>query len=135
LAVANHPNFEVSAVDVDRGGATYTIDTLTALREQHPTADLYFILGTDAWFGIKTWRNWELLGDLATFVVVARPGFELSETEAPEGLTALLVNIDAVDLSSTECRHRAVAGESLAGLVPEPVITYILDKNLYQEAE
>ena len=135
LAVANHSNFEVSTVDIDRGGATYTIDTLTQLRQQFPTADLFFILGTDAWSGIKTWRSWQELGALATFVVVTRPGFNLGEIEAPEGLLAEQVNIGAVDLSSTQCRARAMAGESLAGLVPEPVITYIRDQNLYQEAE
>ena len=134
IATAEQPQFEVSAVDVDRGGATYTVDTLTDLAKQNPGAELYFILGTDAWSGIKSWKNWQALGALAKFVVVTRPGFAVGLDDV-EGLSAERVNIDAIDLSSTECRSRAMAGESLAGLVPERVITYIRDQNLYQEAE
>ncbi|PRC58345.1 nicotinic acid mononucleotide adenylyltransferase, partial [Mycobacterium sp. ITM-2017-0098] len=76
-ATASNPRFSVSRVDIDRGGATYTKDTLRDLHNQNPDADLYFIPGADALASILSWQNWEQLFAIARFVGVNRPGYEL----------------------------------------------------------
>lgn len=134
LAVLGDPLFEVSSIDVDRGGSTYTVDTLTQLGQQYPQAQLFFILGADAIAGIESWKDSEKLFDLATFVAVSRPGYRL-EIPAKHQDQVVQISIDALDLSSTECRRLAVQGKDLTGLVPDAVVTYIRENNLYQEAK
>jgi nicotinate-nucleotide adenylyltransferase len=75
IATASNPRFWVSRVDIDRGGPTYTIDTLRDLREQIPDAELYFITGADALADIFTWRDADELFGMARFVGCTRPGF------------------------------------------------------------
>ena len=77
IATASNPRFTVSRIDIDRGGATYTFDTLNELRALRPDADLFFITGADAISQIMTWRNAHKLWELANFVGVTRPGHEL----------------------------------------------------------
>ena len=134
LAISGNPLFSLSSIDVDRGEATYTVDTLTELRETHSNDELFFILGADAIAGIESWKDSDKLFDLATFVAVSRPGYQL---QVPEKFKdrVIQVQMDSLDLSSTECRDRALAGQDLTGLVPDAVITYIRENNLYQEAK
>jgi nicotinate-nucleotide adenylyltransferase len=77
IATASNPRFSVSRVDIDRGGPTYTKDTLRDLQAAHPDAELFFITGADALGSILSWQNWEDLFAMARFVGVSRPGFEL----------------------------------------------------------
>lgn len=134
LGIAGNPLFAVSSVDVDRGGATYTVDTLTDIHRQFPNAELFFILGTDAVAGIESWKDCEKLFDLATFVVVSRPGFP---AEIPSRFASKItqVSIPALDLSSTSIRDRKKAGKPIDGAVPAGVITYIKENILYKEAQ
>lgn len=134
IATASNPRFSVSRVDIDRGGPTYTVDTLRDLLRQQPDVDLFFITGADALEKILTWRGWEEMFDLATFVGVSRPGFELSAThlaETGDGRVHLL-EIPALAISSTECRRRAAAGHPVWYLVPDGVVQYIAKRNLYR---
>src|SRR6188472_1777039 len=78
IATASNPRFWVSRVDIDRGGPTYTIDTLRDLRKALPDADLYFITGADALGQILSWRDHQEMAHLARLVGVTRPGYELS---------------------------------------------------------
>src|SRR4051812_23238970 len=78
IATASNPRFSVSRVDIDRGGPTYTIDTLRDLGALNPHADLYFITGPDALGSILPWQNWEDRFSMARFVGVSRPGYELA---------------------------------------------------------
>src|SRR3954447_4550044 len=78
VATASNPRFTVSRVDIDRGGPTYTVDTLRDLTEAMPSADLYFITGADALAEIFTWRDADELFDLARFVGCTRPGYEMN---------------------------------------------------------
>ena len=77
IATASNPRFSVSRVDIDRGGPTYTKDTLRHLRALNQDADLYFITGADALASILSWQNWEEMFSIAKFVGVSRPGYEL----------------------------------------------------------
>lgn len=134
IATASNPRFSVSRVDIDREGPTYTVDTLRDLLRQNPGAELFFITGADALEKILTWRGWEELFDLATFVGVSRPGFELSDThlEQIDDEKVHLLEIPALAISSTECRRRAAEHAPVWYLVPDGVVQYIAKRNLYR---
>lgn len=140
IATASNPRFSVSRVDVDRGGPTYTKDTLRDLRTLNPDADLYFITGADALASILTWQGWEELFDLARFIGVSRPGYELRRDHivgavgelAENALT--LVEIPALAISSTDCRQRAEQDRPLWYLMPDGVVQYVSKRGLYRSA-
>ncbi len=134
IATAANPRFNVSRVDIDRHGPTYTIDTLRDLAELHPDADLYFITGADAMAALLTWRDHDELFDLAQFVGVTRPGHEMDDATL-DGLPAdriTLVEIPALAISSTDCRHRVERDEPVWYLVPDGVVQYIGKHELYR---
>ena len=138
IATASNPRFSVSRVDVDREKSTYTVDTLRDLRSQHPNAELFFITGADALESILTWQNWEELFELAKFVGVSRPGFELGVEHLANHLRSLpadtltLMEIPALAISSTDCRLRAGENRPVWYLVPDGVVQYISKRNLYR---
>ena len=134
IATASNPRFSVSRVDVDRGGPTYTIDTLRDLTEARPDADLFFITGADALAQILTWHDADQVFELAHFVGCTRPGTP-STTTTLEGLPAdrvTIIEVPALAISSTECRTRAHKGEPVWYLVPDGVVQYISKRGLYQ---
>ncbi|MCT1411322.1 nicotinate-nucleotide adenylyltransferase [Corynebacterium sanguinis] len=137
IATASNPQFTVSRVDIDRGGPTYTIDTLRDLREVYPTEELYFITGADALSSIMSWHDWDRMFDLAEFVGVTRPGYELREDMLPakHQERVHLVEIPAMAISSTDCRLRASQGRPVWYLVPDGVVRYIAKNNLYRTGE
>lgn len=133
IATASNPQFSVSRVDIDRGGPTYTIDTLRDLREMYPGAELFFITGADALSSIMSWHDWDQMFGLAQFVGVTRPGYELSEDMLPveHQERVHLVEIPALAISSTDCRERACQGRPVWYLVPDGVVRYIAKNDLY----
>ncbi|HLL09330.1 MAG TPA: nicotinate-nucleotide adenylyltransferase [Nocardioidaceae bacterium] len=135
IATASNPRFSVSRVDVDRGGPTYTVDTLRdLLRGQAGDVDLYFITGADALAQILTWRNADELFDLAHFVGCTRPGHRITALTL-EGLPrqrVTIVEIPALAISSTDCRDRVGRGEPVWYLVPDGVVQYIAKRELYR---
>jgi len=133
VATASNPRFKVSRVDIDRDGATYTIDTLRDVKAMHPDADLFFITGADAIAQILTWRDVDQIWDLAKFVAVSRPGHRLSLPPHPAGAIETL-EIPALAISSTDIRARAKAGKPVWYLVPDGVVQHIAKHELYQPA-
>jgi nicotinate-nucleotide adenylyltransferase len=134
VATAANPRFRVSRVDIDRGGPTYTIDTLRDLRAQMPDADLYFITGADALAEIFTWRDADELFELASFVGCTRPGYttESATLDKIPSDKVTMVEIPALAISSTECRDRKRRGEPVWYLVPDGVVQYIAKHGLYE---
>jgi len=130
IATASNPRFSVSRVDIDRGGPTYTIDTLTDLGQQRPDAELFFITGADALAEILSWKDSELLFELAHFIGVTRPGHELSDKGLPEHRVTLQ-EVPAMAISSTDCRARVERSEPVWYLVPDGVVQYINKYRLY----
>jgi len=130
IATASNPRFTVSRVDVDRTGATYTIDTLSELRGANPDAELFFITGADALEQILTWKDVDELWDLAHFVGVTRPGHELSDKGLPTDRITLM-EVPAMAISSTDCRARVEGGQPVWYLVPDGVVQYINKYRLY----
>jgi nicotinate-nucleotide adenylyltransferase len=134
IATASNPRFWVSRVDIERGGPTYTIDTLRDLNQMLDDADLYFITGADALGEIFTWRDASELFRLAHFVGCTRPGYEMDESTL-EGIPrdqVTIVEIPALAISSTDCRDRVAAGEPVWYLVPDGVVQYIGKHALYR---
>lgn len=131
IATASNPRFSVSRVDVDRGGPTYTIDTLGDLRRLHPDAEMFFITGADALAQIVSWRDTDKLFELAHFVGVTRPGYQLADTDLPDGAVSL-VEVPALAISSTDCRARVQRGMPVWYLVPDGVVQYIEKRRLYR---
>jgi nicotinate-nucleotide adenylyltransferase len=132
IATASNPRFSVSRVDIDRGGPTYTIDTLRDLRTVHGDADLFFITGADALSQILTWRDAEELFSLAHFIGVTRPGHILADPGLPEGGVSL-VEVPALAISSSDCRTRVAQGDPVWYLVPDGVVRYIDKRRLYRQ--
>jgi nicotinate-nucleotide adenylyltransferase len=130
VATASNPRFTVSRVDIDRGGPTYTIDTLRDLKGQRPDAELFFITGADALTQILSWKDSDELWDLAQFIGVTRPGYELTELGLPADRVDLQ-EVPAMAISSTDCRERVRAGEPVWYLVPDGVVQYISKHHLY----
>ncbi|GAA2816989.1 nicotinate-nucleotide adenylyltransferase [Crossiella cryophila] len=132
IATASNPRFSVSRVDVDRTGPTYTIDTLSDLHRQHPNDQLFFITGADALEQILGWWRADELFELAHFVGVTRPGYQLDDDHLPRGAVSL-VDVPAMAISSTDCRERVAKGMPVWYLVPDGVVQYISKRNLYRD--
>ena len=133
IATASNPRFWVSRVDIDRGGPTYTIDTLRDLHEHRPDADLYFITGADALADIFTWRDAEELFGMAQFVGCTRPGFTMDAAtlgKIPSDRVTM-VEVPALAISSTDVRRRTMRDEPVWYLVPDGVVQYIAKHRLY----
>nr|WP_228069610.1 nicotinate-nucleotide adenylyltransferase [Actinomyces bowdenii] len=133
IATAPNPRFTVSRVDIDRGGTTYTIDTLHDITAEYPGAELYFITGADALEQILTWKSSEEIFGLAHMVGVTRPGHVLSDSGLPRDRVSLL-EVPAMAISSSDCRRRVGEGIPVWYLVPDGVVQYIRKYGLYRMA-
>jgi len=131
IATASNPSFTTSRVDIDRGGLTYTIDTLRDIRVARPDAELFFITGADAVAQILSWKDTEELWSMAHFVAVSRPGHVLDVSGLPEQHVSLL-EVPALSISSTDCRSRVSRGYPVWYLVPDGVVQYISKYHLYR---
>jgi len=132
IATASNPRFHVSRADVDRDGPTYAVDTLRDMGALYgPDTELFFITGADALARILSWKDALDMLELAHFVGVTRPGFELSGDHLPsESVT--LVSVPAMAISSSDCRARVAAGKPVWYLVPDGVVQYINKRGLYR---
>ena len=138
LGIASNPHFRLRRYEVDRPGLTYTVDTLEELRgELPPGAELYFILGLDAFENFHRWKRPERILELCRLVVVSRPGYAgeerdklLARYRAHRDRICILP-VHSVDFSATEIRRRAAQGISFRYQVPEAVEAYILEQGLY----
>ncbi|MGN6608376.1 MAG: nicotinate-nucleotide adenylyltransferase [Jatrophihabitans sp.] len=131
IATASNPGFWVSRVDIDRPGPTYTIDTIRDLAAQFPEAELSFITGADALAQILSWKDAEEAMELARFIGVTRPGYELKVDHLPSD-SVMLIDVPAMAISSSDCRARVEAGHPIWYLVPDGVVQYISKHGLYR---
>ena len=121
----------LALLDIDRGGTTYTSDTLHDIAAEYPGAELYFITGADALAQILTWKDNEEIFGLAHLVGVTRPGHALTDGGLPADRVSL-VEVPAMAISSTDCRERVGRGASVWYLVPDGVVQYIRKYGLYR---
>ncbi len=136
IATAADTRFEVSRVDIDRDGPTYTVDTLRDLQsafaaEHAPdTAEWFFITGADALADIVGWHDPDGIIERAHLVGVTRPGHQLTDPGLPEGVVTM-IEIPALAISSSDIRTRVAAGKPIDYLVPEGVSRWIRKHGLY----
>lgn len=143
LAIAGHPNFMISTLEIDRGGTSYTVDTLSELAGQQPDDQLFLIIGQDSLDSFAAWRQPETICQLATPLVVSRSADAidfslLDEFLSPEKLKiaeSSSIQNRWIDISSTDIRDRVADGKSIRYLVPRGVEKYIETNGLYAAAE
>jgi len=156
LAIKGNAHFTVSDVEIRRGGRSYTIETIEALRQAHLGAELYFLTGLDAFLEIGTWKEWDRLLTLCSFVVLSRDGYRfrdiaqlgflgiperelaaLDDREkeqaaiSSETIRVYLERVPFYDISSTDVRKRVREGRSIKYHLPEAVEHYIIENKLY----
>jgi nicotinate-nucleotide adenylyltransferase len=128
-AVGGVDGVSASAIEIERGGISYTADTLAELAHRGPGVPLHVVLGSDAAAGLDSWDRAEEVRTSASIVVVTRPGAE--QAPLPPGWTARHVEVPRLDVSSTDLRARVVDGRPLDWLVPSPVVSLIRERGLY----
>ena len=128
-AVAGVPGLEASRLELDRGGVSYTADTLAELAAREAGAELYLVLGSDAAAGLPTWERVEEVRRLSRLVVVTRPGVDSGPV--PAGWPYEVVEVPRLEVSSTDLRARVVDGRPLDWLVTPPVVRAIVERGLY----
>ncbi len=155
IACRANPSFEVSEVEARRPGPSYSIVTLRRMKRARPEDRFFFIVGSDAFLEIETWKDYEQLLTECSFIVVSRPGFGIKLVEKviarikttalptpgrrtaikPENLkpgSLFLLEARTPDISSTEVRRRIKAGLPVTGLVPPGVEQYMAKYKLYR---
>jgi nicotinate-nucleotide adenylyltransferase len=128
LAVEGHPGLEACGLEIERGGPSYTIDTVEELEATEGVREPWVIVGSDLSATMDTWERHEELSARVRLAVLSRPG---SPLRLPEGWRAVAVASDDVDLSSSQVRARLAAGESVEGLVAPDVVLHIARHGLY----
>jgi nicotinate-nucleotide adenylyltransferase len=136
LALAGSAADEISTIDVDRCGPSYTADTLEILAGRYPSARLFFLMGEDSLRDLPTWHRPERILRVAELAVAGRPGVETDleslELQIPGiGKRVHVVPTEEVAISSSEVRRRVSQNQSISGLVPAIVEAYIRDHRLY----
>lgn len=152
LAIADNPGFGISDIEARREGKSYTVETLTALRQERPTDELHFIIGSDSFLELGLWHRYADLFELASLVVVARPGSLVTDPiqqlpdavqpnfsqEGPHllrhssGNAIQFVEDSRLEISSSRLRSLVAAGRTLRYLLPSAVENYIAQKGLYR---
>jgi nicotinate-nucleotide adenylyltransferase len=133
-AVSSSTGVEASSIEIDRGGSSYTADTLAELRRTQPGVELFVIVGADVVSGLDTWERVEEVRSTSTLVIVNRPGSDATgQLDALDaaGWSVATIEVPALEISSTDLRERAATGRPLDFLVPEGAIRVIRERGLY----
>ena len=138
-ALKSNPCFEVSELELTRGGVSYSVETLRKFKSIFRHSTLYFIVGADFLKEFSGWRDINKLSKICKFVIAARPGYPFKNLPAglKQGRRGLpgnmqAIDVTALDISSTDIRKRIRTGKSIRYLVPGEVRKYILKKRLYR---
>lgn len=140
LAIASNPHFEISRVDVDRPGPSYTVDTISILRKQWgQETEVYFIMGLDSLVELPTWHHPQRLIQLCRLLAVKRPGFETDMAELEASVPGIssrveIIDMPEMDISSSDLQQRVRDGLPIKYQVPEEVERYIMEHGLYRRS-
>jgi nicotinate-nucleotide adenylyltransferase len=139
LGIINNERFDISTIEMDREGNTYTVDTIKELNKKNPNNTYYFIIGADSLFDLLKWKDYERLFEICNFIVANR-GSTYKNEQLQEEIDVLknrynakitLARIPDIEISSSEIRKRVKANQSIRYLLPEGVQKYIYDNQLY----
>lgn len=140
LAIASNPHFEISRVDVDRPGPSYTVDTISILRKQWgQETEVYFIMGLDSLVELPTWHHPQRLIQLCRLLAVKRPGFETDMAELEASVPGIssrveIIDMPEMDISSSDLQQRVRDGLPIKYQVPGEVERYIMEHGLYRRS-
>ncbi len=144
LAIGGHPCFSCSSMEIERGGLSYTVETLSEIASEHPQATLYLLMGADSLSDLPGWRDPQRICQLAIPVVAARPGQpavdftaleEIASAERVEQARQAVVSMPQLELSSRDLRERAARTQSLRYRTPRAVEQYIAANQLYRQLD
>jgi nicotinate-nucleotide adenylyltransferase len=138
LAVADDERFEVSTLEIERGGASFTVDTLRELHDVEPEHDLTFIVGGDMAQSLPAWREPEAILGLARLAVAEREGVgrdDIARRLDPlhDGDRVVFFDMPRIDVSSSTIRRRVAEGRPVRYLVPDAVVAAIVEQGLYRQ--
>ena len=138
LSIEGYDKFELSRIEIDRGGISYSYDTVLQIKKKFPDSVLFFVIGADTLPSLSKWYKIHALLTMCEFVTVGRPGVKEILTEIPgfateesKRLTEHRITGRLFDISSSEIRRKIAAGESIEGLVDPKVEDYIMLNKLY----
>jgi nicotinate-nucleotide adenylyltransferase len=142
LAIGGQQQLVVSRLEIDRGGVSFTVDTLEALRTDQPDRELFLILGADSLVDLPNWREPGRIAELATLAVCGRPGFEVDvaplagivDSQRIDAIRRHRVEMPLIELSSRAIRRRIAEGLSIRYQTPRAVEKYIEAHALYRDA-
>jgi nicotinate-nucleotide adenylyltransferase len=126
LAITGNTKFSIQPIELKRTGPSYTVDTMKILNENYPEYQFYFIIGADMIEYLPKWHDIDILVNLVQFVGVERPSYN-HQTDYP----VIYIDVPSIDVSSSMIRDRVKSGKSVRYLLPDPVIDYIEEKQLY----
>lgn len=134
LATAQNPYFDVSRIELDRNGPSYTIQTIKLLRETlKEITELAWIIGADSLIEYKIWKDFDKVLKLCTLVVTTRPNYDLEQVPLEIRNQITIFKITGSDISATEIRNRIKEKHSVRYLIPEDVVNYINEHHLYRD--
>ncbi|MFI5252429.1 MAG: nicotinate-nucleotide adenylyltransferase [Bacteroidota bacterium] len=133
LAIHDNPHFEVSDIEIRRGGISYTIDTLESLCSIYPRTDFSLIIGIDNWADFNKWKNPNEIMSVADILVMNRPGFPTAKFEYNSNKRVKFIDVPNIGISGTMVRIHVKSGKSIKYLVPQNVEKFIFEHSLYRE--
>jgi nicotinate-nucleotide adenylyltransferase len=142
LAIGGHDAFRVSTIEVDRGGVSFTVDTLSQIAAEQPGAELFFLMGADSLLDLPKWHDPRRITSLALPLVVRRHGSPEPQYEALAAILSreqlslvrqMAVEMPIIELRGTELRRRVAAGQSVRFRTPRAVEKYIETHGLYRK--
>ncbi|MEW4370691.1 nicotinate-nucleotide adenylyltransferase [Paenibacillus kandeliae] len=133
-AIGSNPSFHTLDIELERGGVSYTIETIRELQQRYTEHEFYFIIGADMVNYLTEWHGIEELAQRLTFIGVGRPGSVINKDNMPAYLQprVILVNMPQVDISSTDIRERLVEGKTVRYMVHDHVYDYIKGSGVYE---
>ena len=131
-AIAHEPRFVLDRIEVDRPGASFTLDTVRTMAAAQPGTQWFQLIGQDQYAGLHTWRDWQTLLGLVVLAVANRPGEAQHPDPDVRAFPHRMVPLPMLDISSTDIRRRVAAGQDISQLVPPRVARYIETHRLYQ---
>jgi nicotinate-nucleotide adenylyltransferase len=133
--VKSNPFFQVSDMEIERGGVSFTVDTLRLMAEGHRSDRLFLLIGADNLRDFRTWKDPSEIAKLARLVVMNRPGFASVPRDPALPENVIQCPVPSIDISATEIRHRVAKGLTISYLVPPGVARYIGRHRLYRETQ
>ncbi|MFP4687786.1 MAG: nicotinate-nucleotide adenylyltransferase [bacterium] len=133
LAVENNPAFEVNDIEINQNETSYTIHTLQQLKKKNSDSMFYLIIGADEFTEFKSWHRWQEIIELVELAVINRPGYKLKIPQDIENYKVHNVQMPNIEISSSKLRMRCRQGLKLDYFVPEKVLNFIRENELYRE--